>query len=250
MNTAENRNEKAHFPSDNYVRHITTFLYYTHKMAVRPSEIVFKNWHFLIPPGVFRASILQSLPLYEKTFGSLQIKDGFRALDMGCGSGVISVLLATLGWNVLAVDLSQKAIEATLHNAHSNKVSVNTEIGNMFSAMGMEDKFELIAFNIPYFKADNAQDLTEIENSWFWTEQDLINFFAESKARLQSPGHIVIFTSSCADFHPQVLAEYAGNAGLRLREQITLPNRWLLPAVKNWKEVMVEEFLIGCIFSE
>jgi ribosomal protein L11 methyltransferase len=49
-------------------------------------------------------------------------------LDVGCGSGVLSVAAAKLGFApVLAVDLDEAAVEATLANAAANGVEVAVE---------------------------------------------------------------------------------------------------------------------------
>jgi ribosomal protein L11 methyltransferase len=47
-------------------------------------------------------------------------------LDVGCGSGVISIAAALLGFRpVLAVDVDEVAVEVTRENAHANGVEVD-----------------------------------------------------------------------------------------------------------------------------
>jgi ribosomal protein L11 methyltransferase len=49
--------------------------------------------------------------------------------DLGCGSGVLAILAARLGWApVVAVDLSPRAVELTQDNARSNQVSIETRL--------------------------------------------------------------------------------------------------------------------------
>ena len=50
------------------------------------------------------------------------------AIDLGCGSGVLAIAAAKLGWSpVLALDYDQLAIEATTGNAAANGVSARIE---------------------------------------------------------------------------------------------------------------------------
>jgi ribosomal protein L11 methyltransferase len=50
-------------------------------------------------------------------------------LDLGCGSGVLSVVAAKLGFSpVLAVDRDPRAIAATERNANANRVRVETRL--------------------------------------------------------------------------------------------------------------------------
>jgi len=52
-------------------------------------------------------------------------------LDVGCGSGVLSIAAAKLGFEpVAAVDVDANAIEATLHNAAANRVGVDARLAD------------------------------------------------------------------------------------------------------------------------
>lgn len=47
-------------------------------------------------------------------------------LDVGCGSGVVAIAAAKLGFNpITAVDVDEVAVEVTLENAHANGVDVH-----------------------------------------------------------------------------------------------------------------------------
>lgn len=55
-----------------------------------------------------------------------------RVLDIGCGSGVLSIAAARLGAQVTASDLDPHCIEATHENAALNKVEIETvEVANL-----------------------------------------------------------------------------------------------------------------------
>lgn len=56
----------------------------------------------------------------------LELPDGDRSVvDLGCGSGVLGILAARLGWEpVLALDFDPLAVEATRENAAVNGVSL------------------------------------------------------------------------------------------------------------------------------
>ena len=52
-------------------------------------------------------------------------------LDVGCGSGVLSIAAAKLGYGpVSAVDLDPQAVEATQRNAEANGVAVDVRLAN------------------------------------------------------------------------------------------------------------------------
>jgi ribosomal protein L11 methyltransferase len=59
----------------------------------------------------------------------LQELDPASLLDIGCGSGVLAVAAARLGWApVRAVDVDEAAVEATAANARANGVDVDVRL--------------------------------------------------------------------------------------------------------------------------
>ena len=58
----------------------------------------------------------------------LELEPGGGFLDLGCGSGVLAIAAAKLGWEpVLALDHDPEAVRATIDNARANRVQVRAE---------------------------------------------------------------------------------------------------------------------------
>ena len=58
----------------------------------------------------------------------LELEPGGGLVDLGCGSGVLAIAAARLGWSpVLGVDFDPLAVEATADNARVNGVQVQAE---------------------------------------------------------------------------------------------------------------------------
>ena len=54
-------------------------------------------------------------------------------VDLGCGSGVLGIAAAKLGWGrVLALDYDQLAVDATTENAHANGLAADALIAQRF----------------------------------------------------------------------------------------------------------------------
>jgi biotin-(acetyl-CoA carboxylase) ligase/methylase of polypeptide subunit release factors len=84
--------------------------------------------------------------------------DGRKLLEIGCGSGAVSIALAKLGWEVTACDVNPLAIAATTGNASHNKVNLMAveggldEGGDFINQQLIESQgpFDIITWNLPY----------------------------------------------------------------------------------------------------
>ena len=83
-----------------------------------------------------------------------------KFLEVGCGSGALTVLAASLGWNVFACDINPFAVAATKGNLEKNRqTGVVKEGGIGPDGFPFEEKFDLIIWNLPYITLD---DVTEV----------------------------------------------------------------------------------------
>lgn len=72
-----------------------------------------------------------------------------RALDLGCGSGLLALQMARRGAQVTATDISGRACQFTRFNALLNEVEVEVVQGSLFEPV--EDRtFDLIVSNPPF----------------------------------------------------------------------------------------------------
>ncbi len=136
-------------------------------------------------------------PPMEDTFlllESAEVTPGQRVLEMGSGSGLISVHLARAGAQMTAADANPKAVECTRANAARNGVEVSTLVSDLFS--NVRDRFDLILFNPPYLAVDEEGDL---EKAWSGGESGveiLSRFLSEAPPFLSRNGSILLLVSS------------------------------------------------------
>jgi ribosomal protein L11 methyltransferase len=84
----------------------------------------------VIDPG--RAFGTGGHPTTQLCLGLLDAEERASVLDVGCGSGVLSIAAAKLGFDpVVAVDFDEQAVEATLRNAAENGVVVDVALADL-----------------------------------------------------------------------------------------------------------------------
>jgi D-alanine-D-alanine ligase len=90
----------------------------------------------LVPKGVHTPP-----PSTIQLAGLLDIQPGERVVELGCGTGILSIAAAKLGAkHVVAVDIDTKALEATIHNARLNGVEkqIEARFGSWYETAGNE----------------------------------------------------------------------------------------------------------------
>lgn len=103
-----------------------------------------------IPPEVFHPGFFFS----TKTLLRYIAKDHLNkktVLELGAGSGLLSIYAAKKGATVVATDINPAAIECIKANAEENNVEVNTVLSDLFDALPQQN-FDFILVNPPYYK--------------------------------------------------------------------------------------------------
>lgn len=115
-----------------------------------------------ILPGVFHPGLFFSTKLLIEFVSELSLKDE-KILELGAGSGLISIYCAKQNAVVTASDISAIAIENIKLNALSNNVSINIIKSDLFDEIPKQD-FDFVIINPPYFPKDPKN---ESESAWF-----------------------------------------------------------------------------------
>jgi len=126
-------------------------------------DIQWKNFHLIVPHTVYPpredtdllASVLEKVTPFGKK----------RFLEIGSGSGALSILAASLGWQVEASDINPYAVAATRFNAIENNVEISTSEGGIGPAQDGQHtqwmnpgSYGLVIWNMPYIPADEIQE--------------------------------------------------------------------------------------------
>lgn len=128
---------------------------------------------------------------------SLDVVPGERVLEIGCGSGVVSIHCALNGCSVTAGDINPHAVELARENAEANGVDIDVHLTDVYS--DIEGEFDTILFNLPYLPVEDEGLLAKA-----WSGGDdglgpLPRLLDESPKVLAHDGRVVVVTSSLMD---------------------------------------------------
>ena len=128
---------------------------------------------------------------------SLNMKNGERVLEIGCGSGVVSIHCAKNGCVVTSGDINPTAVELTRKNAAENGVDITVVETDVYS--NIEGRFDTVLFNLPYLPVDEDGLLAR---SWSGGPDGLgplPDLLSGSPDHLNPNGRIVVVISSLMD---------------------------------------------------
>jgi len=152
--------------------------------------VVFKGMRLYLPPPVFIPKFTVSSGLLVDTARMIGVKG--RVLDYGCGSGAISLAIASLPGvrEVVCYDVSGESLRVALMNMVANRLYGRVKVSRRIRGL-----FDVIVSNPPYLPL-NPRD--PLERNWcggssLETIQDL---FLTAKRVLKHGGLLIVAYSS------------------------------------------------------
>jgi release factor glutamine methyltransferase len=118
-----------------------------------------------IPPEVFHPGFFFSTKLLLQYISKFSLKKR-TFLELGAGSGLISIFTAKKNAIVTATDINPVAIEYLKKNSEENNVNINIIHSDLFKNIPQQ-QFDIIAINPPYYK---KQPQNYKEYAWYCGE--------------------------------------------------------------------------------
>lgn len=176
------------------------------KYTLKQRSYTFEDITVKISAEVFPPHFTISTKILLEYIKPLNIKDK-NFLELGCGSGIISLFAASKGANVTSSDINQIAIDELKEASIKNEISVNVVYSDLFENLS-DQQFDYIIINPPYYPKAPQNDK---ERAWFCGE----NFEYFEKLFAQLPQHIapntwMILSEDCEIEHIKQLAKNNG----------------------------------------
>ena len=110
----------------------------------------YKNVHLQIPSSVFHPGFFFSTHLLLRQVKKLSLQDK-KFLELGAGSGLISIYASQQGAVVTATDINPVAVKWLHENCRNNNVRIKIIESDVFEGL-THRLFDIIAINPPYYK--------------------------------------------------------------------------------------------------
>lgn len=113
----------------------------------------------LVRPGVFHPGLFSSTDFLAESLARINLENK-TFLELGCGTGFLSIAAARRGAKITASDFSLTAVENTRLNAAMNNVQIQVVHADLFNGIP-PGSFDVIAINPPYYarRPENEEEL-------------------------------------------------------------------------------------------
>lgn len=132
--------------------------------------------------------------------GFSHIKDGETVIDLGCGSGIIMVLLREFYHpsRVDGIEIQDELFELANLTIKENGIENSTIIKGDFTKIQPKEKYDVVVSNPPYFESHEGKvsPILQKEISYHRKELDLEKFFNCVKSFLKDDGRFYFIMSS------------------------------------------------------
>ncbi|WP_055443827.1 methyltransferase [Lacinutrix himadriensis] len=156
------------------------------KYYKKPRKYSYENIEVLVYPEVFPPHLTISTKILLDFIKPLNLQNK-SVLELGCGSGIISLFASSKGANVTASDINSIALDALKIASKKNNASISILNSDLFDAI-KNKSFDYIIINPPYYPK-NPENIKE--QAWFCGEdfeyfkklfQQLPNFLNNTNA--------------------------------------------------------------------
>ncbi len=182
----------------------------------KPYDVECCGMKIKVNPGVYQTSGDSEL-MAE----SVEMTKNEDFLEIGCGTGVISIALAKRAGNGIGIDINDKAVENSKQNAEAQNVA-NVEFFKSDVFEKVKGKFDVIICNPPYTKHEVRDNIDRM----FWDPEDEMKqrFFKEVGEYLKPNGKVYFGWADFADIDIDLPFKLAEESGFKLVNTFSKPH--------------------------
>lgn len=160
----------------------------------KPRKYSYDGIKILVHPDVFPPHLTFSTKILLDFIKPLDLTNKIF-LELGCGSGIISLLASKKGAKVLASDINEIALEFLNKNATKNNLRITTIQSDLFDSLENLN-FDYIIINPPYYpkKPKNIK-----EQAWFCGEsfEYFEKLFYQLSSKVEFQNVFMILSEDC-----------------------------------------------------
>ncbi len=186
-----------------------------------PYEVTVGKFDILVLPSVFSPKYFTDSLWFAERLPAIVRDASF--LEIGCGTGIVSLYCAAAGAEVTATDINRQAVINTIRNAKKVGFPIAVREGDLFKALFPREKFDFMFWNHPFNSwADHEPDVllrAGIDPDY----RDLRRYMLHGRRHLTGRGAQLLGSSDMAEVEKLRRIAHACACKLTVLEQGDMP---------------------------
>jgi release factor glutamine methyltransferase len=175
----------------------------------------------VVLPNVFSPKYFTDSYLFAVKLG--KIVKNKSLLEIGSGTGIISVICALKGAKVVATDINKNAVKNTKLNFKKFKLKGSIRIGDVYGPIKKNEKFDVIFWNHPFNNWKTPIKDVLLKAGLDYKYKSLNKYISQARKHLKSQGKLLIGTGNYADLKEMKKIASRNFYKLKLLDEINLP---------------------------
>lgn len=209
------------------------------KKHKEPYEITVREITLIVYPNVFSPFYFSDSVWFAEVIPEIVAKRKF--LEIGTGTGIVSLFVALSGAEVTATDINQDAVRNARENFKRHGVKVSTFNGDMYTPIPKHERYDVIFWNHPFNKGDNPKEEMLLRAGFDYRYESLEKYVAQARSYLSERGDLLLGSGNFADSAEieKIAARHDFSLEMLRRierpliEKSTLPNSYVLYQFKK-----------------
>lgn len=187
-----------------------------------PYDVEINGIKIVVYPNVFSPMYFNDSEWFSTELSKI-VGYNKTLLEIGSGTGIIGLFCARAGAKVTATDINPSAVENTKSNFEKYNLPLKVYLGDLYSPLSQDEKFDYIFWNHPYNRGTNPSEELLLKSGFDYKYTSLEGYIKGAHLHLNNGGHLLLGTSSFADSGSiQVLAMKFGYS-LKLLKSVRMP---------------------------
>lgn len=186
-----------------------------------PYEIEVNGLKITVFPNVFSPKYFVDSSWFAKELPLIVEKNSL--LEIGTGTGIISLSCALKGADVTFTDLNEDAIKNAKYNFEKHKLKFENYEGDIYEAIPKEKKYDFIFWAHPFNKGTNPNEDILLKAGFDFNYESLEKYISETENHLSNNGRLLLGTGDFADLDYINTLSENNNRKMTLLKQTELP---------------------------
>lgn len=205
-----------------------------------PYKILISEKEFVVFPNVFSPKYFGDSEFFLRT---IPVKEGDDFLEIGPGTGIISIFAAYQGAHkVLAIDINPDAVKNTEENIklHGMSDRVEVRLGSVYDPIKESEKFDIIFWNLPFGLIPEDSKISDLQKALFDPGYVATKrFILEAKNHLKLDGRLFAgFSTTLGKM--SMLEDIAHEAGYKVKVLDSIDSKETHPVKFELLELLMD----------